>query len=146
LKIPVIYIDIRFLVHATEDVEKVMDALGHVLPVKYINEIGFKRRKVQGHYGNPIFFFQTRTRKREIIEAVIEKLSSGLGAREKERLRAEVHRHLEKGSFYLRLDKQAAVQGELKLSASDPIHFHIRFRNKKPEDIIAVCESLGVLL
>ncbi|MEA2090040.1 MAG: RNA-binding domain-containing protein [Thermoproteota archaeon] len=145
MQIPVTYIDIRFFVHATEDLDKVMDAVSHVLPLRYADEIVFKRNKVEGHFGNPISFFQTRIRKKEIVKAVIEKLSSNLSILEKEKLRAEIHQHLEKGSFYLRLDKQAAVQGELKLSVADPIHFHVRFGNKKPEDLIIICQRLGML-
>lgn len=144
-RIPITYIDIRFFVHATEDLDKVIDAVRHVLPVRYMDEIVLERHKAEGHYGNPIFLFETRIRRKDIVKAVVERLSSNLSPREKERLHAEIHQHLEKGNLYLRLDKQAAFQGEFRLSTVDPIHFRVRFRNRKPEDIISACRTLGIL-
>lgn len=145
MRVPVIYIDIRFFVHATEDLDKVMDAVSHVFPLRYIDEIVFKRNKVEGHYGNPISLFETRIKRKKIVKAIIQKISSNLSMQEKEKLRAEIHRHLEKGNFYLRLDKQAAFEGELKLSTTTPIRFRVRLKKKKPEELIAVCQRLGFL-
>lgn len=143
--IPVTYVDIRFFVHATEDPNKVVEAARRLLPTNHVNEIVFNRSNMNGHYGNPITLFETRVKKREIVKAVVETLSSGLGELDKEALLREISLHTEKGSLYVRLDKQAALQGEFKLCSADPVRMRIRFTKKKLEDIIKAGRELGML-
>lgn len=142
---PIAYIDIRFFVHATEDLDKVVEAVQRVIPSDYMDDIVFKKANLKGHYGNPITLFQTRIKKKEIIKAFVENLSSRLDNLDKEMLRREIDLHVEKGSLYVRLDKQAALQGELKLCTADPIRVRIRFRKSKLEDVVQVCRELGIL-
>jgi len=142
---PIAYIDIRFFAHATEDVNKVVQAAQCILPPDYVDSISFKRGSLRGHYGNPITLFETRIKGREIIKAFIENLSTSLNALDKETLLNEIRLHVEKGSLYIRLDKQAALQGDFKLCAADPIRVRIRFRKEKLEDIVKVCREIGVL-
>jgi len=142
---PIAYIDIRFFVHATEDLNKVVQAAQRILPPDYVDSISFKRSSLRGHYGNPITVFETRIKGREIIKAFIENLSTSLNALAKETLLSEIGLHVEKGSLYIRLDKQAALQGDFKLCAADPIRVRIRFRKEKLEDIVKVCREIGVL-
>lgn len=140
------YIDIRFFVHATEDVDKVFEAVRRLFPPNYIDDVVFKKTSLKGHYGNPITLFETRIKKKEIIEAVVEALSSSLSELDKEALLREIDLHVKNGSFYIRLDKQAALQGEFKLCSADPIRVHIRFKKRKLEDITKTCKELGILL
>lgn len=142
---PIAYIDIRFFAHATEDVNKVVQAAQHILPADYVDGILFKRNNLRGHYGNPINLFETRIKGKEIIKTFIENLSTSLSRLDKETLLSEIGLHVEEGSLYIRLDKQAALQGDFKLCASDPIRVRIRFRKKKLEDIVKVCREIGVL-
>lgn len=142
---PIAYIDIRFFAHATEDVNKVVQAAQRILPADYADGILFKRSSLRGHYGNPISLFETRIKGREMVKAFIENLSTSLSGSDKEALLNEIELHVEKGSLYIRLDKQAALQGDFKLCAADPIRVRIRFRKKKPEDIVKVCQEIGVL-
>jgi len=144
-QIPITYIDIRFFVHATEDPNKVTEAVRRLLPTQYIDEIVFKSSNLKGHYGNPITLFETRIKKKEIIKALVENLSSGLGELDKEALLGEIGSHIEKGSLYIRLDKQAAFQGEFELCSADPVRMRIRLRKQKLEDIIQTCRELGLL-
>jgi len=144
-QIPVAYIDIRFFVHATENLDKVVEAVQRLLPSDYIDDILFKKNNLKGHYGNPITLFETRIKNREIIKAFVENLSSRLDELDKEMLGKEIDLHVEKGSLYVRLDKQAALQGELKLCTADPIRVRIRFRKTKNEDIVKTCQELGML-
>lgn len=143
--IPITYVDIRFFAHATEDSNKAVEAVHHLLPTNHIDEIAFKRNDLKGHYGNPITLFETRVKKKEIIKAVVEALSSNLSELDKETLLNEINLHVEKGSLYIRLDKQAALQGKFKLCPADPVRMRIRFGKKKLEDIIKTCRELGML-
>ena len=142
---PLVYVDIRFCAHATEDLDKVVLAVQNVLPSGHVEDITFNRSSVEGHYGNPITLFETRIKNKETIKALVENLSANLSSVDKEELGREINKHVEEGSLYLRLDKQAALQNRIKLATSDPIHIRIRFRKSKIEDIIEICREIGVI-
>lgn len=144
-QIPIAYIDIRLFAHATEDMDKVVEAVQHVLPSNHVEDIVFNKSNLRGHYGNPITLFEAKIKNKDAIKALVENLSSHLNELDKETLSREIHLHAEKGSLYIRLDKQAAFQGELKLCTSDSIRIRIRFRKKKIEDIVKICQELGML-
>jgi len=144
-QLPIAYVDIRFFAHATEDLEKVVEAVHNILPSDNIEEITFKRSNLEGHYGNPITLFEAKIKDKETIRTLVENLSSHLSALDKEELGREINRYIEKGSLYLRLGKQAALQGKIKFVASDPIRIRIRFRKSKIEDIIEICREIGML-
>jgi len=138
------YIDVRISVHATEDLDKVIKALHHILPAEYLDEIVLKKNTLRGHYGNPITLFETRIKKKETFNALLENIFANLTEGDRESLLSEINLHVEEGSLYIRLDKQAAFQGEMKLCTADPIRVRIRFRKKRIEDIVNICRELGM--
>ena len=147
MALPIIsYVDIRFVVHATEDEKKVLEAVYNILPNDFQNDILFNRNVVDGHYGNPITFFNTRINDKEIIRALVENISSKLSVLDKEELSRKFDRYVDKGSFYIRLDKQAALQEIIKLVISDPIRIRIRFIKSKNEDVMEICRSIGMIV
>jgi len=143
-RLPLTYVEIRFFSHATEDPNKVLEAAQNVLPAEYLDEIEFKKSSLKGHYGNPILLFEAKIR-RKAAEALLERVSSGLSELDKEVLTREIERHLSGSSLFLRLDKQAAYYGELKLCSADPIHLRFRFKRGKTGDIVSLCEEVGLL-
>jgi len=143
-QIPVAYIGIDFFAHATEDVEKVMEAVKQILPKNRAEEIDFKKSNLKGHHGNPIVLFEAKIEGKELIKAVVESVFSRLSILDKETLRREIEMHVEKGSLYIRLDKQAAFQGIVKFCTVDPIRLRIRFRKGKIEEIVKICEEMGI--
>jgi RNA binding exosome subunit len=140
------YLDIRFVAHATEDENKVLEAVHNILPVDYQKDVLFNRNVVEGHYGNPITFFDARINDKEIVRALVENISSKLSILDKEELSREFDRYVDKGSFYIRLDKQAALQKIIKLLINDPIRIRIRFMKSKNEDIMEICRSIGMII
>jgi RNA binding exosome subunit len=52
---------------------------------------------------------------------------------------------VEKGSLYLRFDKQAAFQGTFKLGVADPIRVRLRFNKNQLEDVVQICKEIGML-
>ena len=139
------YIDISFFAHATEDENKVVEAARRVLPASQAESIVFERSHLRGHHGNPITLFEAKIRDRVIAESVLGNLSSNLSELDKDTLQREISLHVEKGSLYLRLDKQAALQGEFRLSAADPIRVRVRFKNNRLEDVVRICREIGML-
>ncbi|MCK4884481.1 hypothetical protein KAS24_00275 [Candidatus Bathyarchaeota archaeon] len=144
-QLPIAYVDIRFCAHATEDVDKVVEAVHNILPSDKLEDITFNRSCVEGHYGNPITFFETRIKDKETVRALVENLSVTLSSLDKEELGRTINRCVEKGSIYIRLDKQAALQGKIKFVTSDPIRIRIRFKKSKLEDVTEICREIGML-
>jgi RNA binding exosome subunit len=144
--LPVAYINIRFFAYATEDLEKVVNAVQNILPNDSIEGIAFSRTNLEGHYGNPITLFEAKIKDKETIRVLMENLSSNLSTLNKEELSRQTERYIGEGSLYLRLDKQAAIQGKIRLVTSDPIRIRVRFRKSKIEDIIKICREIGVLI
>ncbi len=142
---PIAYVDVRFCVHATEDLDKVIDAVQNVLPSDHIEDVTFKRSNLEGHYGNPITFFDTRIKNKDIVRALVENISANLSALDKEELDRTINRCVEKGSLFIRLDKQVALKGNIKFATSDPIRIRIRFRKNKTENVIQICREIGMM-
>jgi len=141
---PITSVDISFFAHATEDENKVREAVRHLLPAAQVENIIFCKSNLRGHHGNPITLFEARIKEKETVKAVVGNLSSSLSPLDKESLLREVELHVEKGKLYLRFDKQAAFQGQLKLGVSDPIRVRLHFKKSKLEDIVQVCREIGM--
>jgi len=143
--LPIAYVDVGFFAHATEDEHKVIEAVRNLLPPEQVENISFAQSNLRGHHGNPITLFESRIKDKETVRAVVENLASRLSPLDKETLLREIERHLEKGSFYIRLDKQAAFDGEFKLATTDPVRFRLRFKKNRLEDIVEICREIGML-
>jgi RNA binding exosome subunit len=144
-KLPIAYIDFRFCAHATEDLDKVMEAVQNVLPNDHLKKITFKKSNLDGHYGNPITFFDTRIEDIEAVRALVENISANLNSLDKEKLDRTINRCVENGNLFIRLDKQAALRGKIEFATSDPIRIRIRFRKNGTEDVIQICREIGIL-
>jgi len=144
-KTPVGYIDLRVFAHATEDLEKVTSAVRNTLPKEISENTVLQKTSLTGHHRNPIVLFQTKITDKKALPLVLEKIAASLSSLDKQTLNSEIKLHVEKRNLYLRFDKQLAYMGEVKFSSNDPIHFKIHFKNKTPEEIIAVCREKGLL-
>ena len=141
----VAFIDVSLFAHATEDEDKVLRAVQNLFPFESWDCVTFTRKNLWGHHKNLIVLFETRIKDKEIIQAFIESLSSNLSVVDKQELLDEIGRYVEKGSLFLRLDKQVAFTGSAKLCTADPIRVRIRFRKSKLEDVVQICQDLGIL-
>ena len=130
--------------HATEDENKVLAAVRNLLPAAQLENIPFSKSSLRGHHGNPITLFEAEIRDKETLIAVVENLARSLKPLDKENLSREAKLHVEKGSLYLRFDKQAAFRGEFKLSVSDPIRVRLRLKKHKLEDVVQLCKEIGL--
>jgi RNA binding exosome subunit len=142
---PIAYVDVSFFAHATEDEAKAIEATRNLLPTSQLENIVFNRSNLRGHHGNPITLFETKIKEKDIVKAVAENFASNLGALDKETLLREINLHVEKGSLYLRFDKQAAFQGTFKLGVADPIRVRLRFNKNQIEDVVQICKEIGML-
>lgn len=144
-KNPIAYIELRVFSHATEDTEKVQTAVRNTLPAEVPDALIFKRSNLTGHHGNPITLIEAKIKDKNSVLPAFEKLARSLHGLDKESLRSAVQQHIEKGNLYIRLDKQSAFLGELRLSQTDPIHLKIHFKKPDPQEVINVCRKAGLL-
>lgn len=106
-------VSFRAFVAATEDEGRVREALGIFVPPDRISST-----TAQGHFGNEIKILEASLRKKDAL-AFFQILHEQLPPMDLERLREEIPDRLEGEShFHLRLDKQAAYKGMLRLTES----------------------------
>lgn len=145
MRCPINGVYIRFLVHSTEDPERVEKAIFNLLPADYVDGIQWKRSPLKGHYGNPITLYETMMKDHKIIFEFIKQLSGNLTKSDKTALLEEADLLIDKGNMFLRLDKQVAFRGEYKLCKADPFHIRIRFKGNDKGKIVHTCQELGLL-
>lgn len=103
----------RAFAHATEDEERVKKAV--------INASGSEAlqcNKSHGYHGNPISVMETKITRSKEIKNVFSALSDEDIARLIETIELRVD---EESFFYMRLDKQCAYLGEIKLSTGEDV-------------------------
>ena len=144
-KFPIAYVEIRVFSHATEDLEKLQTAVKNTLPENLASELKFDQTSVTGHHGNPIVLMEAKLTDKANLPSMLDKLASALSPLDKEQFCQEMDQHIERHNLFLRLDKQNAYQGTLKLTSHDPIHFKIHFKNKGPNEIQQICGQAGLL-
>ena len=122
------FIEVQAFSHATEDLEKVMRAIGRIIPEDAMDSINFVKTESKGHYGNPITVVKARVNKKQAIRGIMERLASGLDETDRVALVAEFNERFDdRGNIYVRLDKQSAYMGRLRLGREDPIRLQIKF-------------------
>lgn len=106
-------VSFRAFVAATEDEGRVREALSIFVPLDRISSL-----IAEGHFGNEIKILEASLRKKE-GQAFFQILREQLSPDDQLRLRREMPDRLEGDShFHLRLDKQAAYKGLLRLTDS----------------------------
>jgi RNA-binding protein len=144
-KPPMGYIDIRVFAHATENPEKVQNAVRNLLPTELAENLVFEKTSLTGHHGNPITLFTAKLTDKKLLPAALTKFGANINAIDKEVLNENFKLHLEKGNLYLRFDKQSAFLGTLKFTQNDPIHLKIHFKDKTADEIMDICRQVGLL-
>ena len=113
---PIHSISLRTICAATESEEKVKSALSQFTLDNEIETIN-----TEGHFGNKITILSSTIRGRD-CSRFIELLRSRLSGSDLERLKAETCERIDDDcNYHLRLDKQAAYMGIVKLAATSDI-------------------------
>ena len=123
----ILYVEISVFVHVTEDIQKTLTAVRHLLPPQYRNAVSFTTDSLVGHYKNPILLLKTTIKTKTILSALIKTLFQKLENADKETLSREFHRRLDRHkTFFLRLNKQKAYVEKIELGDRDPILIKIK--------------------
>jgi RNA binding exosome subunit len=124
LKSTIQSLDVSYLLHATEDIQKVNSAVTKLVGAAAPPEI----EEMTGHFGNSIrrvSFHLHGIEAMKSFQGFMERLPQGLRAE----LAMNVGKNLdEHSSLFLRFDKQRLVQGDVVMGANDAIRIKVKPR------------------
>lgn len=138
------YIEISALAHSTEVVSRVKEAMLNLVPQHLRAHAKVGETLLTGHYGNPIRRLQLRL---EVgAEECARYIASRLSDADKRVLTATLDLRLHKSTLYIKLSKQDAYLGEVKLyEGDDSIKVVIGLRaDRRP--VRGILEELGFIL
>ena len=121
-------VDVSTIAHATEDLEKVQNALIRLVPASLKGRQIFTRRYLQGHHGNPIVTFEAHITEPRDVEEFTKCFLNQLQAVDKAYIVKELDRHSDsEGNLYVRIDKEQMFRGTARLGQDDPIRVRMKF-------------------
>lgn len=129
---------VRAICHATEDEQRVRQAL-----VQVVGDTALDATEARGHHGNRIVILETELKDPKTVETLFGKFSDD----DLDRLRESIDRRMDDGcNFFIRVDKQAAYAGTVKLAGNDDAIL-VRFRIATyPAKRDAACEIARLFL
>ncbi|MFX1562907.1 MAG: RNA-binding domain-containing protein [Promethearchaeota archaeon] len=148
-KLGPIRIDVHALVHATEDEEKVSIAIQNLFPIHIREALQFSRKRMRGHFHNPIVRLVVTLSNREFILQTLQDLGSRLPTEDRKQLQQDLELHFDgKGQLFCRFDKQESYHGHLKLvDRGDSLRLVIKFpgRMRDLETVSQFCQQCKLL-
>ncbi|AEH06914.1 RNA-binding domain-containing protein [Methanothermococcus okinawensis] len=131
-------ITISSISHATEDEDKVLEAMIYFLPESIDEEdLEIETLNSEGCFGNPIFIHKITIDKNKIAKEVFNHIVKLIKSDERNinKLKKDIDLRLEKSKIYLRFDKQKAYLGECKLiDGDDVVRIVINFKIYMPKN------------
>lgn len=131
-------VSIEIIVHATEDVKKI---LGLFLERFEVQEDEFSRDQLTGHFENPITILRTKIKKNEgknFLGKIIPKIPQDQFS---EMIR-NIENFLQDSTLHLRFGKQELIKGKVVLQEKDAIKFKIFTPVYKKTDVVKNYVSL----
>jgi RNA binding exosome subunit len=134
------------IAHATEDAQKVEQAMSSLVEAISKGHATFTRQHLKGHHGNVITTISARLSAKDLSPNALALLSGRLSESDRQLLSNDVGRCIDKdGNLYLRFDKQEACLGNVKLYQGDPIRMRLKFASKySTEEIVDLCRESGL--
>ena len=130
-RVPFHYIDLRTFCYATEDEKRVEDALRHFLP----EEFELDRVTNTGHHGDRIVVLSARVENADGMRVVLDQLAALDSI---DRVLEELDDRVDDNcSFFLRLDKQAAFNGLVRLGEGITLRAKVEAYPAKHEKAVA---------
>ncbi|HEV2118751.1 MAG TPA: RNA-binding domain-containing protein [Candidatus Bathyarchaeia archaeon] len=125
-------VTISTIIHATEDSEKVSQGIRNL----YLGEtlLSSSMNRAKGHHGNEIVTLVFATRNAKSVEGFLQMIWSRLSELDRTEVFSSLTSRIDNaGTLFLRIDKQAALKGKIRLENTDPIKIAISFRTKSPK-------------
>jgi RNA-binding protein len=133
-KLEVVSAKISAIVHATEDVDRVLQALSRVFPERSLPS-RVETQKLHGHYGNDIRTVDLSIRGAP-ARIFLEHLWQSLPSFDRTSILDALDKHIDSnGGLHLRLDKEDVFRGILRMKEQDPIKIRLSFRRRIKSDL-----------
>jgi RNA binding exosome subunit len=124
MKGPIQSLEVTYLVHATEDPERLERALSGLLQTSAKPELEL----LEGHFGNTITRVRVHLTGDEASEALMHVVRS-MPVSLKKQILSDISSYLdEHNAFFLRLDKQRLVTGSAALGPGDAVRLKVKPR------------------
>jgi RNA binding exosome subunit len=121
-------VEISTFSHATEDEDRVEDAITNLLPEEN-RDLWITRKTLKGYHGDPITIVTGKIRTKKGATGVLRRVVQELSSLDQQRLLDELEERLDDGgNLYIRLDKQNAYLGKVRLLETDPVKMKFRLR------------------
>ncbi|ACX73457.1 Protein of unknown function DUF54 [Methanocaldococcus vulcanius M7] len=141
-------VKISAIAHATEDEEKVLEAIEYFIPEEIDEEkIDLEVIETQGYFGNPIKIITASVEGKE-AKKVFKHIFDLIKADEKNvnKLKKDLKLRIEDNKFYVRFDKQKAYLGSCKVMDGDDVvrvvfNFKIFSPKNKEEKVREIIEK-----
>ncbi len=139
-QIPLHYVDLRTFCYATEDEKRVEEALRTFLPEGDEEPFAIERAESEGHYGDRILVLSARVESADDVRHVLSRLAD---LDEFDRLIDELdERVTENTELFLRLDKQAAFQGDVRIGDGITFRAKVEAYPAKKEQAVENAEEV----
>ena len=125
-------ITIEIIVHATEDVEKILKAFFEQFN---ISEDEFSRQNLTGHFENPITLLRAKIKKND-ARNFLQRLLSKIPEDQISEIIEEIENHIQDSTLYLRFGKQDLIKGKMIVQEKDAVKFKIFTPIYKKNDIV----------
>ena len=125
-------ITIEIIVHATEDVEKILKAFFEQFN---ISEDEFSRQNLTGHFENPITLLRAKIKKND-ARNFLQRLLSKIPEDQISEIIEEIENHIQDSTLYLRFGKQDLIKGKMIVREKDAVKFNIFTPIYKKNDIV----------
>jgi hypothetical protein len=121
-------VEISTFSHATEDEDRVENAITNLLPEEN-RDLWLTRKTLKGYHGDPITIVTGKIRTKKGATGVLRRVVQALSSLDQQRILDELEERLDEGgNLYIRLDKQNAYLGKVRLLETDPVKMKFRLR------------------
>ncbi|AFO56041.1 MULTISPECIES: RNA-binding protein [unclassified Natrinema] len=139
-QIPLHYVDLRTFCYATEDEKRVEEALRTFLPDGDDEPFEIERTESEGHYGDRILVLSARVENADDLRHVLSRLAD---LESFDDLIDELdERVTENTELFLRLDKQAAFAGDVRLGQGITFRGKVEAYPAKKEQAVENAETV----
>jgi RNA binding exosome subunit len=125
------HVRITTFIQATEDEDKVLDAIATFIPEDIDDDdVYFDVNETKGYFGNPIKVVNTEIKRSRAVRAFLKNLKELLTDEDKRYILEHLDEKVdEEGTLYLRFNKQKAYLGEVELDeGADVVQVRIKVK------------------
>ena len=119
-------VDVSVIVHATENPDRIISALHTLAPGTDLGKM--TRNSATGHYGNPIQILQFRLSHQSRPEQFLAHFWPKMSDLERKTILDQLGSNIDdSGGLHLRIDKQEAVNGRVRVNETEPVRIVVVF-------------------